>query len=561
MLEVSLIDGSGETMTAQDTADTFAEFFESVFTREPDGPLPPMPDDSYSQVSKNVIEFTPNNVKEAIASLKKDSSPGADGVPAVFLQSCVDVLCGPLSLAMKKSVQENNIPDMWKVAHVVPIFKKGNKSQVVNYRPISLNSNVGKCMEKVIVRQLTRFFVDTGVMPQVQHGFLPRRSVETNLLECVNNWMAENDRGHPIDILYLDFEKAFDKVPHRRLLLKLKHFGIRGRLLGWIEYYLKDRRFRVKVNGAYSGERRIISGVIQGSVIGPLLFLVYISDLPRDIVTGISLFADDTKLYCNPIENAVEFNQDIERVVGWTQRWFMALNVSKCVILHLGTNNPMLNYSMNGEPIREVTTQKDLGVVISSDLKWESHISGIVKRANFVLYLIRIAFKDNSAPTLSKLYKSHVRPILEYGESVWNPYYVKDIELLERVQRGATKIPPELSHLPYHERLKRMNLTTLAERRMRGDLIQSFKILNNLYDVDLPIFHLANDRQLRGHNKKLQKERCSKLPRRNFLTNRVVYRWNSLSADTVLSGNINQFKNRLDRELTLLKEQFVHYPS
>ena len=257
----------------------------------------------------------------------------------------------------------------------------------------------------------------------------------------------------------------------------------------------------------------------------------------------------------------MEFNQDIERVVGWTQRWFMALNVSKCVILHLGTNNPMLNYSMNGEPILEVTTQKDLGVVISSDLKWGSHISGIVKRANFVLYLIRIAFKDNSAPTLSKLYKSHVRPILEYGESVWNPYYVKDIELLEGVQRGATKIPPELSHLPYHERLKRMNLTTLAERRMRGDLIQSFKILNNLYDVDLPIFHLANDRQLRGHNKKLQKERCSKLPRRNFLTNRVVYRWNILSADTVLSGNINQFKNRLDRELTLLKEHFVHYSS
>ena len=126
----------------------------------------------------------------------------------------------------------------------------------------------------------------------------------------------------------------------------------------------------------------------------------------------------------------------------------MALNVSKCVILHLGTNNPMLNHSMNGEPIREVTTQKDLGAVISFDIKWESHISGIVKRANFVLYLIRIAFKDNSAPTLSKLYKSHVRSILEYGESVWNPYYVKDIELLEGVQRGATKIPPELSHLP-----------------------------------------------------------------------------------------------------------------
>lgn len=160
-----------------------------------------------------------------------------------------------------------------------------------------------------------------------------------------------------------------------------------------------------------------------------------------------------------------------------------------------------------------------------------------------------------------KIYKSHIRSIIEYAYSVWNPYYIKDIELLERLQRKVTRIPPELSGMPYEIRLRRMRLTTLHERRHRGDLIEVFKIMNGYYRCDLNIFVHSSGVQLRGHSKKLEKEKCSKLVRKNFLSNRAVYTWNALREDTVSAPSLNCFKNRLDRDLGAISAAFLHYPA
>ena len=388
---------------------------------------------------------------------------------------------------------------------------------------------------------------------------MPGRSTVSNLLQCVNTWTQDHDGNVPIDVVYLDFEKAFDRVPIQRLLTKLEHHGIRGDLLRWITSFLRDRTYKVRVNGAFSDQFEVRSGVPQGSVLGPLLFLVYIMDLGWNIQSKISFFADDTKIYSDPLSDGYSLHRDLQVLDEWTQIWQLPLNTAKCTVLHIGANNPMNDLRLNNTSLVKVTQQKDLGVIISNDLKWVTHIAKVVKKANVIIALIRRAFQDKSPETILKLYKSHVRPILEYANSIWSPYYVKDIEILERVQRRITKIPDQLKNKPYEERLRLLDLTSLAARRQRGDLIETYKILTGHYSVHLQLFVLNENNNLRGHSKKLRKEKTSKLVRKNFLSNRVVYPWNALQEETVSAPSTNSFKNRLDLNLETINRIMVHY--
>ena len=203
---------------------------------------------------------------------------------------------------------------------------------------------------------------------QNQHGFLPSRSVSTNLLQNLESWTKALDEGYPVDVVYLDFEKAFDTVPIQRMLLKLDHYGVRGQLLKWIKEYLTKRTFRVRVGDALSSERDVISGVPQGSVLGPLLFIVYVSDISKNMLCRISLYADDTKLFCDPSLQHGDMSEDLAELERWTSDWLLKLNSHKCTILHLGNNNPKLQYFINGETLKAVEEQVDLGVTIALDL-------------------------------------------------------------------------------------------------------------------------------------------------------------------------------------------------
>ena len=540
-------------------SEIFAHQFDGVFTDEPPGPLPQLPVETRNPNSLETIDFTPEKVFDVIKSLKTDASPGIDNIPPVFLQRCLYSLSAPLAASMSNSMLEGHIPDAWKHAIVTPIFKKGNRHAPENYRPISLTSALSKCMEKTITKEMTNFLLQSNVIPTTQHGFLTNRSIDSNLLSCLNNWTQMHDDGQPIDVVYLDFKKAFDKVPFRRLLYKLDHSGIRGQLLRWIQNFLTGRKFQVRANSVLSKERHVKSGVPQGSVLGPLLFLVYISDMSSEMKSNVSFYADDTKMFTNPTQNPNFLQSDLQLVELWTETWLMSLNVNKCTVLHIGPNNRNNTYLLKGLPLTNVDHQKDLGVIVSNDLKWENHIAMIVKRANSLIYLIRRAFKNHSCNTIMQIYKTYIRPLLEFAVSSWNPYFAKDIEILEKVQRQVTKIPPELKDLPYEERCSRLKLTSLRERRQRGDLIITFKILSGYYSVPLDLYHNGEHIHLRGHNRKLSKEKCSKLCRRNFLNNRVVYVWNRLDTNTVNAPTINTFKNRLDANLLNINRQLVHY--
>lgn len=562
LVNFSLLDKTtnAQVQNDEEIAECFAQQFQSVFVREEATVTGcTLPNSTYLMMEKTDIIFTPEKIEDAIKSLKLDSSPGPDHIPTVFIKRCAGSLSGPLSSVMNNILETGSFPDIWKKAVVVPIYKGGNRQLPENYRPISLTSTLCKCMEKVIVRELTPFFLDTHVIPPEQHGFLPKRSTVTNLLVKLHSWTQADDSRQPTDVVYLDFERAFDKIPISSLLYKLEHYGIRGKLLQLVGGFLQRRVFSVRVGSAISKEYSVYSGVPQGSVLGPLLFVVYMSDLCADLKTNYSSFADDTNIYCNPMLQSVQLQEDLNAVKTWSETWNMPLNDAKCTVLHIGNNNTKQAYFFHQFQIKEVQCHKDLGVLVTNDLKWEQHITQITKKAFALIHLIRKAFQDHSSQMILRLYKTYVRPKVEYAHIIWSPYYVKDIEQLERVQRRITKIPVELRHLPYENRLSILNLTTLYQRRIRGDLIETYKIISGYYGCDLDIFHLNQTTNLRGHSRKLFKERCNKLLRRNFITNRVVYCWNKLEEDTVNSQSVNQFKNRLDREMENWDSFFIHY--
>lgn len=226
----------------------------------------------------------------------------------------------------------------------------------------------------------------------------------------------------------------------------------------------------------------------------------------------------------------------------------MTLNETKCTVLHIGNKNPRKPYFVNGNQLEVVEYQKDLGVYITSNLKWETHIISITKKTNSILYIIRKAFFYIDKTLFLKLYKTYIRPLLEYAFQIWSPYFKKDIELLERVQRRATKMVPCLRNCPYEDRLKELGLTSLEQRRKRGDLIETYKILNKYYNVpDLTDIYIKNEnRHLRGHTLKLRVPSTSSNPHKHFLPNRIVNDWNKLPQSVISAPSVNSFKNRLD---------------
>ena len=336
------------------------------------------------------------------------------------------------------------------------------------------------------------FLVKNNLINPSQHGFLKARSCLTNILcflEDVAKWV---DEGSPVDVIYLDLKKTFDKVPHQRLLLKLKAHGIGNGMINWIEKWLIDRRQRVVVDGEVSNWKSVLSGVPQGSVLGPILFLIYINDLDDDITSKVLKFADDTKVF-RKIESDADRQQlqdDLNKLNEWSEKWQMLFNYGKCKCLHTGHGNEDAQYTMGDTVLNTTVKEKDLGLTISADMKVSEQCAIAAAKRNQILGLIRrnIVYKEKEL--IISLYKTIVRPHLEYCIQAWRPYRHKDIDILERVQRRATKMIQKLRNISYEMRLKECGLTTLETRRLRGDQIEVFKILNGYENIDRNIFLL-----------------------------------------------------------------------
>ena len=295
----------------------------------------------------------------------------------------------PLSLIFPKSLSEGELPQDWKDAIITPLHKKEEKEIASNYRPISLTSIVCKVMESIIKDDILAYMVSNKLLTNLQHGFVPGKSCQSNLLLILNFLTESIENGTDADLVYLDFAKVFDSVPHNKLICKLHNYGISGNLLLWITNFLSHRRQQVRVNSTLSNWENVTSGVPQGSVFGPVLFTIYINDLPTDILALLCFFADDTKLMQKPISTTShnKLQDDINRLIEWSKKWELNFNTSKCKVMHFGNDisnsYTMLDLSDRKRKILEFKTEeKDLGVTIDHKQNFSSHIVTQVNKAN-----------------------------------------------------------------------------------------------------------------------------------------------------------------------------------
>ena len=540
----------------QEMATILNETFSKVFTCE-DLMNIPVCHPTADHMNVNDVYFDVSSVGDKIKKLKFSSSSGPDLISSQFLRNHVDILSLPLSILYNKSIQSGCVPLDWKVANVTPIFKKGSKNKPENYRPISLTSIPCKIMESILKDKITSHLICHNLIKNTQHGFMSNKSCTTNLLAFLEVVTKAFDEGTPMDLIYLDFSKAFDKVPHYRLLAKMKGLGITGNILKWTESWLFNRKQRVVLNGSSSDWVDVHSGVPQGSVLGPLLFVIFINDLDDStkLITVMAKFADDTKLgnHADSAENCRQLQNCLDNLLIWAETWCMDFNTSKCKVMHIGRSNNKHAYFMNGLQLLSSDKERDIGVIINHNLKPTMQCHEAARRAATVLSQISRVFLYRDKKVFLQLYKQFVRCHLEFAVPAWSPWLLGDIEILERVQKRAINMITGLQGKNYEEKLQELQLQTLVQRRKMFDMVQTFKIIHGYDNVDASTwFTLVGDNVDRhtrnlSYNKNLIAARSKTDTRLNFFTNRVVKLWNSLPTEIKESNSINLFKSRLDK--------------
>lgn len=354
----------------------------------------------------------------------------------------------------------------------------------------------------------------------------------------------------------MDFQKAFDTVPHRRLITKLQSYSISAEIVNWVSSFLSDRVQQVVVNGEESSWRNVTSGIPQGSVLGPLLFVIFINDLPDLIESELYLFADDTKVFSTnrSIADVEQLQRDLDTLEDWSNTWLLRFHPDKCKKLHIGKPgvSPDHIYTLMGTDLQSCDMEKDIGVIIEGDLSFDKHINTKVNKANSMFGIIRRNFQFLDTKTFSPLYKALVRTHLDYASSVYSPHKMKHIDAIESVQRRATKQLPGMKDLTYPERLRLLKIPTLSYRRVRGDMIEIYKITHGIYDKKACGFlnlqaDLPTRSSSRGNTYRIQHLRTTSLLRKHAFAARSASVWNSLPDHVVAANSINSFKNSLDK--------------
>lgn len=391
-------------------------------------------------------------------------------------------------IIFNKSRRANKFPDRWKVGFITPIYKSGSKNEVSNYRAINILCAISKIFEKLVAKSL--FEHVKGKIKKVQHGFFPKRSTETNLLDYLTLLMEATINGGQVDSIYTDFSKAFDIVIHGILLEKLKNFDIGDCLIEWMKSYLLDRTLYVAIGSHRSEKIHPLSGVPQGSVLGPLLFVLFINDMPEIFNAECSLFADDNKIFrkISSHQDCLLLQHDIDELPKWCERNGLDLNVKKCAVISF-TRSPrkiIFNYELSGTSIERVSNVKDLGIIFDEKLSFNDHVNGVCKKAHQMLgFIFRACKSFSNISSILVLYKAYVRSRLEYCNSVWSPIYHTYCDKIERVQRKFTRMvfyKFNLGRISYDERLK-LELLPIKSREKYNRQYRNFKDWQMSYGV------------------------------------------------------------------------------
>lgn len=473
----------------QDTANLFAKHFSNVYSQHS-----PPPHVRCNNDCNNYFKISANDIKVIIDKLDPNKNNSPDGIPAVFYKQTIENIITPLMYIFEISLREMTYPDTFKISYITPIHKSGCIDDIENYRPISILSTVAKIFDKLIYNNI-RSKVE-HLISAAQHGFKSGKSTLSNLIEYTNYLANNMMRGGVIHAIYMDLAKAFDRINHAFLIRKLRAFPISTCLISLIQSYLSNRKQIVCLYGEKSECITPQSSVPQGSILSPLLFALFINDMPELIKTNILLFADDIKLFSkiSSLDDVHKLQMDINTIFNWCERNDLKLNREKCYFISFSRKqeaSQLLNgYTFNGAFISKVNFIRDLGVIFDSKLTFEPHYNHIVNTSFKMLgFIFRSLDNFRRIGTYTTLYYSYIRSIIEYCAPVWNPYYQNHIDSIERIQKKFTRMIFRKFHYPYESynmRLKRLELISLEDRRRLIDETNLYKIKNGALCLSVP---------------------------------------------------------------------------
>ena len=501
-----------------------------------------------------------------LKNLDPNKSGGPDNISSRFLKETAVQLASIYQHLFTLSYNSGVLPTSWRHALVCPIFKKGRKDLAENYRPVSLTSIPCKLFEHIIVSKTWEHLNRYNIITKNQHGFRSGLSCETQLVDALYDWTEALNRGSgQIDCIVLDFSKAFDVVPHERLLAKINSYGITGATSNWIRSFLSNRTQNVVINGKFSKASSVTSGVPQGTVLGPLLFLLYINDIGTEIDSNIRLFADDSALYreIKSFNDVLSLQEDLFKLQEWASKWQMKFNIKKCKTLRISKriknkiNHIYVMKSATSDPIplEEITSDRYLGVILDNKLSFNEHIKEITKKATNLLNLCRRNLKMCSPKAKEIAYKALVRPHLEYASSAWSPYTKRAIDDIEAVQRRAARfVLGDYNYGPNsHLSLKMSNILkwqSLHHRRASHDLALFYKIRSGICKNTFP--DVVKSSPYRPNSYIHVQALHSEVYKNHFYL-RSVRLWNLLPENLRLASSFPVFKSQVEQWIAPLQ--------
>ena len=523
------------------------------------------------QTLKNII-FDEQDIIEAIDQISPSAAAGPDGFPALLLKMCRHSLAKPLFLIWRKSLDTGEVPFPLKTANVVPIHKGGSCGTPANYRPVALTSHLIKIFERVLRKYIVAWMDENNLFNPTQHGFRQGRSCLSQLIAHFDHITQLLESGENVDVIYLDFAKAFDKIDFLSTMRKLNHMGISGKLGHWLYSFLTNRKQAVLVNGTIGSFFDVKSGVPQGSVIGPLLFLVLISDIDQEIVSAfLSSFADDTRIAkgITSEDDVKALQSDLQSIYKWAQENNMEFNSPKFECLRYGANSVIKEStcytSSTGDTIEVSDQVKDLGVIMSCTGTFRQHIDSVISTSNQLCGWVLRTFKTRQELPMLTLWKSLIRSKLEYCCPLWSPINIGDIQGLEQIQRNYFRKISGIQHLSYWEQLKKLSMYSLERRRERYNIIYVWKIM----EKKVPNFSQSDNSGIQEYWNLRRGGYCT-VPAINLRSQRQIQSirdasfgirgprlFNTLPAHIRnLSGcSVDAFKHKLDRYLSTVPDE------
>lgn len=575
--EIPPIESNNRTYySSKEIANLFNSFFisQSFVDDNPNEPLPQI----YQETSEiTEIVLTNDEVDKVLRELNPQKAVGPDKINNRILTASRSVIAPALTVLFNRCLNSERFPTVWKTAHVSPIHKKGRKDLCNNYRPISLLSCIGKALEKCVQTHTLSHLINNSLLTSNQSGFIPGDSTVYHLLNLYHDLCSSLDNKTTVQSIFFDISKAFDRVWHRGLVHKLNGIGIRGRLLNWFSDYLDNRKQAVVIKGEISEYSLVSAGVPQGSVLGPILFLIYINDIITDIQSTIKLFADDTSMYSfinNPTDQAFILNSDLAKINDWSKKWKVNFNQTKTELMVLSrtpnVNLPPLYF--DNTTLEPTSNHKHLGVILQNDCKWDLHINAIITKCRPLVNCLRTFKYRLSRKALENLYKSYILPHFDYADVLWDNCTIAQSEELEALHLDALRTIIGSVRGTSHEKLySESGFTTLYERRRRHKIIMYYKIVSGhvpkyLQDVLPPIvteditYNLRRTYERRGFAWDINRFRDS------FFADTTLT-WNNLPQFVQASDSIGQIKRFLCRDDHVIpsyfyygerKEQIIH---